>query len=142
MDMPIGAADQCSADCANVAIISAKDGDGCCPRDHGANVTNDNDCKQLCGDGVKSGNESCDDSSATKCRTSCDDGNPCTIDIPSGNAATCDFACMNKPSTTAECLCGNGTLDPGEECDPASSTPCPTTCLDDGIALHRREAGR
>jgi len=46
--------------CSNPAISSCTNGDGCCPS--GCNAVNDNDCSQVCGNGVKEGTEQCDGS--------------------------------------------------------------------------------
>ena len=82
----------------------------------------------LCGDSVLESSETCDDTTSTKCPTSCDDGDKCTADTSTGSAAGCDLVCKHDPITTPECLCGNGKLDPGEKCDETSSTKCPTSC--------------
>lgn len=41
-------------------------------------------------------------------------------------------ACASTSSTTVTCVplsCGNGTLDPGEQCDPPNGTSCDANCL-------------
>ena len=129
-----GSADQCSAECTSVPITKPADGDGCCPS--GANASNDDDCETKCGDGVVTGNETCDTKSSSKpCPTSCDDGKACTKDSPKGSA--CTAACEYTPITSAangdgccpngataatdnDCMpsCGDGAVSQGEECDP------------------------
>ncbi|HEV8321937.1 MAG TPA: DUF4215 domain-containing protein [Myxococcota bacterium] len=125
------------------------DGDGCCPSFGNANV--DSDCMPLCGNGVLEAGEGCETGT---CPTSCDDGNTCTADSMGGSPATCDASCSNSTITAcvdgdgccpaaccaagaAGCLapdndcsltCGDGTLDPGETCDPPSA--CPASCDD------------
>jgi len=80
----------------------------------------------------------------------CDDADACTVDSLTGSAANCNVACSNTAVVSCadgdgccpagcdmasddDCspLCGNGTIDPGETCDPQSM--CPTAC-DDGDA--------
>lgn len=88
-----GSAATCDAVCTNTAITTPKAGDGCCPS--GANATNDSDCKAVCGNGILEGGEGCDGS----CPASCDDHNPCTDDVKSGSAATCDLKCSHMPTS-------------------------------------------
>jgi hypothetical protein len=104
------------------------------------------DALTLCGNGVVDPGETCDGD----CPPSCDDGNPCTLDVAIGSAANCTLACDRQPVTEcgaadaccpAGCTpagdgdcsqsCGDGTVDAGETCDPVAT--CPTAC-DDGMA--------
>lgn len=142
----------CTAQCLNVPITAATDGDGCCPT--GANANNDDDCTAMCGNGVLETGEVCDTGIATgvgACPTSCDDMMSCTADTLM-NGGSCQAACSNvditQPmngdgccppgATTAnddDCLpgCGNGVVDSGETCDTAITNGagrCPTTCTD------------
>jgi hypothetical protein len=52
----------------------------------------------------------------------CDDGDPCTAD------ECVDGACVHAP---IEPCCGNGVLEPGEECDPPADDNCPGACQPD-----------
>src|SRR5262249_43062220 len=60
-----------------------------------------------CGDGIVAGGEGCDDGNTT-------DGDGCssTCQVEPG------YGCTGAPSVCT-LLCGNGRLDPGEECDPS-----------------------
>lgn len=104
----------------------------------------------VCGDDIRQAGETCDGD----CPAGCDDGDPCTTDSQTGDAATCDLRCMHTVlETGAKCgvasgegayptchagicyrddridLCGNGLIDAGETCDPRSADrPCPTEC--------------
>lgn len=88
----------------------------------------------LCGNGNLDADmgESCDDTSKSKCPSTCDDGNVCTTDSEDGDAAHCSITCTHTASNSQYCLCGNGTLDAGEACDSSSEHKCPTSC-DDGM---------
>lgn len=123
-DMAIGAAANCNVACVNIPITAPKSGDGCCPGH--ANANSDRDCSPTCGNHEVEQGEICDGS----CMSSCDDGNPCTIDSQTGSAATCNIECAQTPSTTPECLCGNGRKDTNETCDNSSSARCVVTCND------------
>lgn len=138
VDMQTGTADQCSIVCMHEPARANRTPDGCCPA--GANVSTDPDCPQRCGDGVVSGNETCDPMSNRKCPASCDDRNACTRDGAEGTAEACTLRCTHEPipeggacgtglrcDAEGECgapMCGDGTLDDGELCD----GDCPTSC--------------
>lgn len=141
-----GAASTCNAACTFTTITACASGDGCCPS--GCARPADNDCPPAlpCGNGTLDQGETCDNSSPTKCPTTCDDGIACTQDVPSGSAATCTFACQHPAitvcnGTTDSCCpggcntgndpdctmrCGDGRVDPPETCD----GNCPTSCAD------------
>lgn len=136
VDMQTGTADQCSLVCMHEPARANRTPDGCCPA--GANVSTDPDCPQRCGDGVVTGDETCD-RGARACPTTCDDSNPCTMDVLTGSAAECDVKCSNtraaagtacgtgKCDAAGACIqprCGDGRVDPGEMCD----GNCPTAC--------------
>lgn len=134
-DHMTGSPAQCTATCTNTRITAPASGDGCCPA--GANAENDSDCPTKCGDGVVTGNETCDPRSSTPCPTSCDDGDACTADKTSGSASACTAICAHTKlsasnsaadgccpagadaSTDLDCpaVCGNGKTEPSEECD-------------------------
>ena len=99
---------------------NALSGDGC-----------DSDCTYSC-----AASSDCDDGDACDGSETCDttahlclpggwlaDGTPCTR--PAGGAGVC------RSGACVEVLCGNGTLNPGEECDDGNLVPrdgCETTC--------------
>lgn len=145
-DTLTGSAAQCTAVCVNTRITKAVAGDMCCPS--GANAETDGDCPTKCGDGVVTGNETCDSKSTTqRCPSSCDDGDPCTADKLNGNAAQCTAECTTTPVTAAksgdgccpkgatantdnDCpsMCGDGTVTGNEECDPKAKGWSAWTC--------------
>ncbi len=54
-----GSAGNCNAECVSTEITACGgEADGCCPE--GCNATNDRDCNQQCGNGVREGTEACD----------------------------------------------------------------------------------
>lgn len=143
-----GSAASCDARCTHALINTADKtkSDMCCPR--GGNANNDIDCKQVCGNGVKEGDEVCDGNDCPRCMDS--DTDPCTVVERGGTNCkpTCtpmmitarvagDGCCPSgaKMSDDADCkpdvppppTCPNGTPDPGEICD----GNCPESC-DDG----------
>ncbi|MFH2010798.1 MAG: MYXO-CTERM sorting domain-containing protein, partial [bacterium] len=141
VDTLTGSAVNCNVDCSNASISECHDGDGCCAA--GCDASVDSDCSASCGDGTVDAGETCDPPAS--CPTDCDDGDACTDDILTGSAANCNVACSYNTisacvngdgccpdgcdeTTDDDCsiTCGNGTLDPGETCDPPSS--CPATC--------------
>jgi hypothetical protein len=107
-----------------------------------------------CGDGTVDPDEGCDPPDGVFCDDECqaidpcavagvcDDGNECTADSctadPSDNTAICETP--NLPDGTAcdggsavcaagQCgVCGDGTVDPGEECDPPDGVFCDAQC--------------
>lgn len=134
-DKLMGSAARCTAECVNTPITRASSGDGCCPS--GANATTDQDCKPVCGNGVREGDELCEGSA---CPSSCpEDRDPCTSNKLVGSRANCDAMCVSEPVTRAingdgccpagmpasdgDCLppCGNGKIDTGEECDDSNA---------------------
>jgi hypothetical protein len=137
----------CQAACV-VLAQSCADDDGCCPS--GCSETDDEDCSRRCGDGIvqHSEGETCEPGShAHACPTAadCDDGDPCTADVPSGSAENCNVSCSHAEITSlvtgdaccpaganangdGDCMarCGNGAREPGEECD--GGLGCDTQC--------------
>ncbi|HEX2731446.1 MAG TPA: hypothetical protein VHM70_07575, partial [Polyangiaceae bacterium] len=114
--------------------------------DPSSGETGNTETPPVCGNGVVESGETCDP--LDSCPTSCNDGNACTTDSLSGATETCDVACAFTvttqcvdddlccpegcdANTDSDCSasCGNGTLEPGETCDPAEN--CPAAC-DDG----------
>ncbi|PKN47252.1 MAG: hypothetical protein CVU59_03540 [Deltaproteobacteria bacterium HGW-Deltaproteobacteria-17] len=144
-DTMTGHTDDCTAGCSSLPILTCIHDDGCCPSN--CNALNDNDCASACGNNVVEPGETCDPPASCPSLASCNDGDPCTTDVLTGNAASCTAACGTIPVTT--CLdgdgccpegcnmltddgcsanCGNGVIEPGETCDPPAS--CPTSCSD------------
>lgn len=146
-----GSADDCSARCEATPVQCIND-DGCCPA--GCEASTDNDCANVCGDGVLEGPELCDGD----CPTTCDDSDACTRGTLLGDPATCSSRCTFAPTTQCvdddgccpdgcssaqdnDCdpgaVCGNGIVEPGETCD----GDCPTSCIDDDVCTSDRAAG-
>ena len=143
----------CDAVCSYTTITACSQAklDGCCPSSCNANT--DADCKPECGNAVVEKGETCDtgisDPTATGyCPKDCDDKNPCTkekLELPGTCQATCTYVALTCDATAkdgccpagctgfndADCLCGNGKVDPGETCDIGLKGSCPTSC-DDG----------
>jgi hypothetical protein len=153
------AAGTCDAVCAHVPVTlqSGTNLDGCCPV--GAWHALDGDCPRACGDGqLDEPAERCDPglvrANQDTCPTSCDDGDPCTLDVLEG--AGCQAQCTHTPITTLfsgdgccpagatqrvdrDCApsCGNGVVEAGESCDkncPRSCPPSPSACLKSALA--------
>lgn len=102
-----------------------------------------------CGDGHRDPGETCDGD----CVSECPAQSACVHATLTGSADHCDVACSSTPITTcikgdgccpAGCThttdddcsvkCGDGTVDPGEKCEPKSTTqPCPTSCDDQDV---------
>jgi hypothetical protein len=146
-----GSVAACTAACVAHAVTACVSGDGCCAP--GCTIANDDDCATWCGDGVRSGDETCDRGITAglpgACPRTCDDGDACTTDAASGTSEGCTRACSHARITACvsgdgccppgcgaavdrDCAptCGDGKLGAGETCDPPSS--CPTSCPDDG----------
>lgn len=111
-----------------------------------------------CGNGALDAGELCDPDIAAglpgACAVSCDDGDPCTVDLKEGVA--CNVSCSHTSITKlvngdgccptgansgndSDCQpsCGNGVLDAGEACDPGIAPGQPGACdasCDDGNA--------
>lgn len=158
VDKPAGAA--CRAACTHEEIKARIAGDKCCPAS--AVNADDADCSPTCGDGKLDAGETCETALSAgtpgACPTTCDDGDPCTTDLPI-SVGTCAATCAHVPirkqsgsvidgccpagawhAADADCpaSCGDGRLDaPAETCDVgvAVGAPgaCPRTC-DDGEA--------
>jgi cysteine-rich repeat protein len=90
------------------------------------------DTSGVCGNKIIESYETCDGD----CRESCDDRDPCTEDLMTGSADTCDVICENKEITETadndQCCpekanaytdkdcsprCGNRVVEAGESCD-------------------------
>jgi hypothetical protein len=139
-----GSASGCDLVCtANTLTECGGDPDGCCPI--GCVSGNDADCSAVCGNNLVEPGETCDPPNS--CPTKCNDDNPCTTDLLTGQASKCTGKCLNTPITApkngdgccpsgatsltdTDCAtdCGNGILEPPELCD-----PCEAGC-DDGDA--------
>jgi hypothetical protein len=145
------ATSECNVQCVRSIVTACVAGDGCCPTNCVAK--GDPDCAPRCGDGRVDPGETCDRGitagNSGACPASCADDDPCTLDLPSGTVEGCSRACAHLPITAcgggdrccpkgcgtdndADCsaTCGDGKVQAGESCDPASA--CPTSCSDDG----------
>lgn len=114
-----GSAESCNALCTHEAVTACVGGDGCCPSS--CDGTNDDDCAECGNDLVESG-ETCDPPSSCP---SCDDGDACTTDTSSGEAASCNLVCENTPVT--ECTSGDGCCPSG--CDGQDDDCAPTVLI-------------
>jgi hypothetical protein len=146
-----GSAGNCSARCVTETITSCRGGDGCCPP--ACSSEDDSDCAAVCGNGVLEAGELCDKAITAgqvgACPGSCNDQDPCTVDLAAGTVGGCSRTCAHVPITSCgggdrccpagcdasndrDCgaVCGDGVIGGGETCDPPSS--CPTVCPDDG----------
>jgi hypothetical protein len=131
-----GGSATCDARCELRSVTACEGGDGCCPPD--CDRDSDSDCSDACGDGiVDRETETCEPSSeAEPCPRNCDDGDACTDDRTIGSPENCNFDCthttITSPRNADGCCprmasglvdddcrteCGNGRLDPGEDCD-------------------------
>ena len=133
----------CNVTCMPVPITAPAPGDSCCPA--GENSSTDRDCTNpppaMCGNGRTEPGENCDGSDCP----SCADTDPCTedirIDVPDACHPQCrhmdipprrsgpDGCCPvgNYSDTDSDCPpppaeCGNGRVEPPEECDNMSDT--------------------
>lgn len=145
-----GTPEECNRVCETTAITACAAKDGCCPS--GCTPQNDSDCSARCGDGVvdSSVGETCEPSTATPCPQDCADGDSCTQDVRSGSDANCNVTCTHvaisevvggdgccRPGSNAsadsDCpaVCGNGVVEPGEDCDdanPLAGDGCTALC--------------
>jgi hypothetical protein len=90
-----GSTANCNVACAHQEITSCANDDECCPA--GCVQATDNDCPSNCGNDVIELGETCDPPSS--CPTTCDDGNPCTIDSMTGNKVNCNAKCNHQEIT-------------------------------------------
>jgi hypothetical protein len=120
-DTLTGSAANCNADCPHPAVTSCTFDDGCCPTV--CNTLNDSDCSPVCDNGVIESGETCDPISM--CPTACDDGDPCSNEILSGDASTCTSACMIESIIGA---CGDGDGCCPAACNSVTDNDCPVTC--------------
>ena len=72
-----------------------------------------------CGNGMVDPGETCDPPAS--CPASCDDGNVCTVDQPTGSAQSCNVACSNTAITA--CSSGDGCCPGG--CTSTTDADCP-----------------
>lgn len=130
-------ADQCgvksSAECARVEGYYAGDGTSC--------SLQENVCPAVCGDGCVTFGEQCDDANTENldgCNEKCEtetcwfcfepqQGLPRTVIVPGCvGPSICSFDVENPECTT----CGNGEVEPGEDCDPGDGIdPCCSNCV-------------
>src|SRR5438132_1247278 len=121
----------CGGDCSGDGRSCLIEGEQC---DDANNVNGDgcDDGRQFeqCGNGLLGPGEECDDGNPTPCdgctgclvdvygdrRDHLIDGEQCGA-VNNVNGDGCDAGCQFEQ-------CGNGILDPGEECDDGNTTPC------------------
>ncbi len=151
----------CSAQCIDDGTQTVcANSDGCCPA--ACNANNDNDCRAICGNGVKeTPTETCD-TTATAPADLCPNGNSCTsqgCNFRSITGTGCQATCVTTTQTMcvaatrdgccpagcdditdADCAgsCGDGVKDSWEKCDPKDpQNLCPTSCGQLGCNLYR-----
>jgi hypothetical protein len=76
----------CTSECQIALTSSCEDGNNCCPA--GCTAENDNDCSASCGNQIvePAAGETCEVGDPDfPCKTSCDDGIPCTQDLLAGS---------------------------------------------------------
>jgi hypothetical protein len=118
-DFASGTVEGCSRVCTHAAVTTCVSGDGCCPP--GCSAPADLDCAPVCGNGHLEAGETCDPQAS--CPTTCpDDGDRCTREHLSGDAAHCNVRCEHTPitacsGTTADLCCPTG-------CTPADDVDC------------------
>ncbi len=96
LDLASGSPEGCTRTCTHQPITGCVSDDGCCPQ--GCSGATDRDCDPSCGDGRIGAGETCDPPST--CPTSCpDDGDPCTRELLTGEAASCSAVCRHAPVT-------------------------------------------
>ena len=119
VDVASGSAEGCTRTCVHQPVTACIAGDGCCPP--GCSGANDGDCAPRCNDGRIGAGETCDPPGT--CPTSCpDDGDPCTAEQLTGDAASCNVTCRHVPITT--CVSGAGDACCPTGCTPASDWDC------------------
>jgi Abnormal spindle-like microcephaly-assoc'd, ASPM-SPD-2-Hydin len=144
----------CAAVCVPGGMQTAcVDGDECCPA--GCTAVNDRDCTGQCGNGTLEPGELCDP--LTTCPQTCP-MQGCTL-MALVEAGTCLARCMEAGQETqcrandgccpsgcnaandSDCavVCGNGTLEGRETCDPLAS--CPSACPAQGCRLRQLANG-
>jgi hypothetical protein len=102
----------CTAQCIVSPIETCQHGDGCCPQV--CDLATDDDCANVCGDGVPVGIETCDPPSS--CPTQPSDCGPlqdCEVATIVGDAALCTAEC--DISTIQVCTHGDGCCPSGCE---------------------------
>jgi hypothetical protein len=132
------------------SACEAAKSDGCCPT--GCTAASDIDCSAQCGNEVIEMGEECDPPGS--CPASCPNRG-CTRFTLQGEAARCTALCREAGVETTcrsddgccpagcsgnndnDCLimCGNGTREGSETCDPLAS--CPTACPAQGCQLRK-----
>lgn len=92
IDTLVGSASNCNSFCTTTDVSVCNDGDDCCPA--GCNSLDDDDCFEVCGNGVVEDGELCDGD----CPIDCDDGDPCTTNFIVGSPGTCTAECVEVPN--------------------------------------------
>lgn len=112
-NVTLGRRIDCTRSCRFDRITLCRGGDRCCPA--GCTREVDADCAPpSCGNRKVEAGETCDPPGS--CPTRCpDDGDPCTVESPIGDAKLCQARCVSEPRLT----CSGGTAD---RC-------CPSGCV-------------
>lgn len=124
----------------------------------GGKICRDGACQApVCGDGIVTGSEECDDGvndGSQGCDSTChfvcvstdstrdctpsdpcagpsacnDDTHICSTRTPLANGTACATGKVCRQGQCLPDLCGNGTVDTGEQCDPPNGTTCDNNC--------------
>lgn len=121
IEVIVGRADTCTAECRSTPITACADDDGCCVV--GCGHAEDNDCPLDCENGVQDAGEEgvdCGGSCPTACIPPCDPNDPscCYVDDDCESGSFCfydayDNACASDPTQHGECKLV-GELDPSK----------------------------
>jgi len=111
-----GSEANCNVVCSGVRITSLVDGDKCCPR--GANANTDSDCKPICGNAIREGDEECDgvDGCDDQCKSSLTPEQRTCLEVDTIHEDEClQCLCTNCTSQALLCL-SSGDADIDEKC--------------------------
>jgi hypothetical protein len=119
-DISLGRRIDCTRTCRFDPITTCRDGDRCCPT--GCTRETDSDCQPTCNNKVVEAGEFCDPPGT--CPTRCpDDGDPCTSEVLTGDANSCQAHCESIP--IAACSGADSDLCCPTGCAAKTDVDCP-----------------